>query len=63
MDSVSLLHRTVSAGRRIRRTPRSVDTGGRGASAVDYGLLVAGVAILILVVIIAFGSDISRLLD
>ena len=32
----------------------------RGASAVEYGLLIAGIAALIVVVVFAFGDNITR---
>ena len=33
----------------------------RGASAVEYGLLIAGIAALIVVVVFAFGGKISQI--
>ena len=35
------------------------DRDERGASAVEYGLLIAGIAALIVVVVFAFGDNIS----
>ena len=41
------------------RLRRIIDTGDRGASAVEYGLLVAGIAAIIVGVVFAFGTFIS----
>jgi pilus assembly protein Flp/PilA len=38
------------------RTPRMSE---RGASAVEYGLLIAGIAALIVVVVFAFGGSLT----
>jgi len=35
----------------------------RGASAVEYGLLIAGIAALIVVIVFAFGGKISTIFD
>ncbi|MBB6626418.1 Flp family type IVb pilin [Nocardioides sp. KIGAM211] len=35
----------------------------RGASAVEYGLLIAGIAALIVVVVFAFGDNITAIFD
>ena len=35
----------------------------RGASAVEYGLLIAGIAALIVVVVFAFGDNIKQIFD
>ncbi len=35
----------------------------RGASAVEYGLLISGVAALIVVIILAFGDNVKDLFD
>jgi pilus assembly protein Flp/PilA len=35
----------------------------RGASAVEYGLLIAGIAALIVVVIFAFGDNLEQIFD
>ena len=35
----------------------------RGASAVEYGLLIAGIAALIVVVVFAFGDNISDIFN
>ena len=35
----------------------------RGASAVEYGLLIAGIAALIVVVVFAFGDNIKEIFD
>ena len=45
---------------------RSITTGRRdedGASAVEYGLLVAGIAALIVVIVFAFGGVIKGAFD
>ena len=43
----------------LRRASRS----DRGASAVEYGLLIAGIAALIVVVVFAFGDNLSQIFD
>lgn len=35
----------------------------RGASAVEYGLLISGIAALIVVVVFAFGGNLTELFD
>jgi pilus assembly protein Flp/PilA len=35
----------------------------RGASAVEYGLLIAGIAALIVVVVFAFGGVLNKIFD
>ena len=35
----------------------------RGASAVEYGLLIAGIAALIVVIVFAFGDNIQDIFD
>ena len=35
----------------------------RGASAVEYGLLIAGIAALIVVVVFAFGDNLTAIFD
>lgn len=35
----------------------------RGASAVEYGLLIAGIAALIVVVVFAFGDNLTSIFD
>jgi pilus assembly protein Flp/PilA len=35
--------------------------GDRGASAVEYGLLIAGIAALIVIVVFAFGGALSNI--
>ena len=47
---------------RIRHlvTRRLASMGQRGASAVEYGLLVAGIAALIVAVVFAFGGVINN---
>ena len=44
---------------RIMLNARLAKTDERGASAVEYGLLIAGIAALIVVVVFAFGGVIS----
>lgn len=44
---------------RIMLAARMPDRDDRGASAVEYGLLIAGVAALIVVVVLAFGDNIN----
>lgn len=44
---------------RIMLDARFEDRDERGASAVEYGLLIAGIAALIVVVVFAFGGTIS----
>ena len=44
---------------RIMLAARTAKMDERGASAVEYGLLVAGIAALIVVVVFAFGGVIS----
>ncbi len=41
--------------------PGSTDIGERGASAVEYGLLIAGIAALIAVAVFAFGGSVGGL--
>ncbi len=45
------------------RLRRIIDTGDRGASAVEYGLLVAGIAAVIVAVVFAFGGFISNVFN
>ena len=44
---------------RIMLDARFEDRDERGASAVEYGLLIAGIAALIVVVVFAFGETIE----
>ena len=44
---------------RIMLDARFEDRDERGASAVEYGLLIAGIAALIVVVVFAFGGTIE----
>jgi pilus assembly protein Flp/PilA len=44
---------------RIMLDARFEDRDERGASAVEYGLLIAGIAALIVVIVFAFGGVIS----
>ena len=46
---------------RIMLGARFEDRDERGASAVEYGLLIAGIAALIVVVVFAFGGTISSI--
>jgi pilus assembly protein Flp/PilA len=48
---------------RIMLDARVAKTDERGASAVEYGLLIAGIAALIAVVIFAFSGTIQELFD
>ena len=47
---------------RIMIAARSQDSE-RGASAVEYGLLIAGIAALIVVVVFAFGDNLTAIFD
>jgi pilus assembly protein Flp/PilA len=44
---------------RIMLNARTVKMSERGASAVEYGLLIAGIAALIVVVVFAFGDSLK----
>ena len=44
---------------RIMLNARKAELDERGASAVEYGLLIAGIAALIVVVVFAFGGALS----
>jgi len=44
---------------RIMLAARSAKMEERGASAVEYGLLIAGIAALVVVVVFAFGDNIT----
>jgi pilus assembly protein Flp/PilA len=44
---------------RIMLAARAATKDERGASAVEYGLLIAGIAALIVVVVFAFGDNIT----
>lgn len=44
---------------RIMLAARTEKMSERGASAVEYGLLIAGIAALIVVVVFAFGGSLS----
>ena len=44
---------------RIMLAARSTRMSERGASAVEYGLLIAGIAALIVVVVFAFGGSLT----
>jgi pilus assembly protein Flp/PilA len=46
---------------RIILGARTARTDDRGASAVEYGLLIAGIAALIVVVVFAFGGVLSNI--
>jgi pilus assembly protein Flp/PilA len=46
---------------RIMLNARMATKDDRGASAVEYGLLIAGIAALIVVVVFAFGGVISNI--
>jgi pilus assembly protein Flp/PilA len=40
-----------------------IDRDERGASAVEYGLLIAGIAALIVAIVFVFGSGVNALFD
>ena len=40
-----------------------IDRDERGASAVEYGLLIAGIAALIVVVVFAFGDNLEAIFN
>ena len=44
---------------RIMLNARAAQMNERGASAVEYGLLIAGIAALIVVVVFAFGGSLT----
>ncbi|WP_372728584.1 Flp family type IVb pilin [Nocardioides sp.] len=46
---------------RILLNARFAKMDERGASAVEYGLLIAGIAALIVVVVFAFGSNLKEI--
>ena len=48
---------------RILLSARLAKMDERGASAVEYGLLIAGIAALIVVVVFAFGDNIQDAFD
>ena len=48
---------------RIMLDARFAKMDERGASAVEYGLLIAGIAALIVVIVFAFGTKISGIFD
>jgi pilus assembly protein Flp/PilA len=48
---------------RVLITAQKAKLDERGASAVEYGLLIAGIAALIIVVIFAFGGVLNNLFD
>ncbi|WP_205474699.1 Flp family type IVb pilin [Nocardioides sp. SYSU D00038] len=48
---------------RIMLAARTEKMDERGASAVEYGLLIAGIAALIVVVVFAFGDNISDIFE
>ena len=48
---------------RIMLNARIAKMDERGASAVEYGLLIAGIAALIVVVVFAFGGVVGHLPD
>ena len=50
-------------GRKLREQHERWVTGDRGASAVEYGLLIAGIAAIIVLVIFAFNDTITGLFD
>jgi pilus assembly protein Flp/PilA len=46
---------------RIMLNARTAKMSERGASAVEYGLLIAGIAALIVVVVFAFGGNLKSI--
>jgi pilus assembly protein Flp/PilA len=48
---------------RIMLNAQKAKMDERGASAVEYGLLIAGIAALIIVVIFAFGGVLNKVFD
>ena len=46
---------------RIMLNARTAKMSQRGASAVEYGLLIAGIAALIVVVVFAFGGTLTSI--
>ena len=48
---------------RIMLNARLAKMDERGASAVEYGLLIAGIAALIVVVVFAFGNVLNKIFD
>ena len=48
---------------RIMLAARSAKMDERGASAVEYGLLIAGIAALVVVIVFAFGDNIRDIFD
>ncbi|HEY0890495.1 MAG TPA: Flp family type IVb pilin [Nocardioides sp.] len=48
---------------RILLAARFAKTDERGASAVEYGLLIAGIAALIVVIVFAFGDNIQDIFN
>ena len=48
---------------RIMLAARTAKIDERGASAVEYGLLIAGIAALIVVVVFAFGDNLTGIFD
>ncbi|WP_139981183.1 Flp family type IVb pilin [Nocardioides litoris] len=48
---------------RIQLRARLANTDDRGASAVEYGLLVAGIAIAIIIAVFALGDTLSGMFD
>ena len=48
---------------RIMLDARAAKMDERGASAVEYGLLIAGIAALIVVVVFAFGDNLTDIFE
>ena len=48
---------------RILLRARTENMSERGASAVEYGLLIAGIAALIVVVVFAFGDSLTGIFE
>ena len=48
---------------RIMLNARAAKMDERGASAVEYGLLIAGIAALIVVIVFAFGDNLKAIFE
>ena len=60
MNTYELWRRAIARGQ--GSTSLETRRSDRGASAVEYGLLIAGIAALIVVVVFAFGDSIGDVL-
>ena len=59
--TVTADHESVTAVHRHRSTAGG--TSERGASSVEYGMLIAGIAAVLVTVIIALGLSVTRSID